>query len=67
MDTSDKNSLSTDNVPIFDWLSKIIVDNRNITYPMFCGFIDGLAFSIKMDAKKWFDEQGNLINKNSSN
>jgi hypothetical protein len=48
----------------FEWLIRIIAENRSITYPILCGIIDGFANSLKQDVAKWFDEQGNLINRN---
>ncbi len=57
----DKNPFPINDELIFEWLSKIIVEHRNMTYPMLCDIIDGFANSLKQDMKILFDEQGNLI------
>ena len=67
MVTSENNRITSNNESPFNWLFRMIVENRSITYPMLCGIIDGFATSLKLDAKKWFDEQGNVLDKESSN
>ncbi|MDN5847781.1 MAG: hypothetical protein L0H53_16070 [Candidatus Nitrosocosmicus sp.] len=52
---------SNENSP-FDWAVKKIIENRDITYPMYCNLIDITAEYLKQQGKIWFDTQTSLMN-----
>ena len=44
-------------------LNRTIVENRSITYPLYCNMRDTLAEFLKRQGKIWFDAQAALIDK----
>jgi hypothetical protein len=61
----DKNRFSTNEESPFAWLTRTIVENRHITYPLYCEIINALAKYFKSQGELWFNEQENKLNKES--